>query len=190
MKHLSIVGKFFTIMAMFALFALGSTLYLARQTSVMDGDYNRLINGEQKAAVYLARSKPKPAGDALGSRRNADRPLRGGHCLCGQGTEDRPRGLHRLYGQGDRGSAGQRRRRDAEDAGPGRHRHHLRADHCGSASCPIPGRGCGRPGHVSQGLPTDLPDPLAALHEGHQHDDRARGTGGVRPVGSGAWGDL
>ncbi len=56
MKHLSIVGKFFTIMAMFALFALGSTLYLARQTSVMDGDYNRLINGEQKAAVYLARS--------------------------------------------------------------------------------------------------------------------------------------
>ncbi|MFP5077005.1 HAMP domain-containing protein, partial [Rhizobium sp. YIM 134829] len=56
MRNLPIVGKFFIIMAVFALFALGSTLYLAHQTTLIGANYAFLINGEEKAAVYLARS--------------------------------------------------------------------------------------------------------------------------------------
>ncbi|TCQ11901.1 methyl-accepting chemotaxis protein [Rhizobium sp. PP-F2F-G36] len=56
MKHISIVGKFLTIMAGFGLFSLGTTLYSAQQTSVIEAAYSMLLGKQQASALYLARS--------------------------------------------------------------------------------------------------------------------------------------
>lgn len=56
MKNIPIVGKFLVIMAGFGLFAVGTTVYSGRQTSSIDAAYSALLEEQQKASLYLARS--------------------------------------------------------------------------------------------------------------------------------------
>jgi methyl-accepting chemotaxis protein len=55
-KHVSIIGKFLTIMACFGLFSLGVALYSGKQISSIDESYSALLKEEETAALYLARS--------------------------------------------------------------------------------------------------------------------------------------
>jgi methyl-accepting chemotaxis protein len=55
-KHIPIIGKFLLIMAAFGLFALGTTLYSASQMATIDSNYSSLLEQNQTASLYLARS--------------------------------------------------------------------------------------------------------------------------------------
>ncbi|PYB76999.1 methyl-accepting chemotaxis protein [Rhizobium wuzhouense] len=56
MKHISISGKFLTIMAGFGLFSLGSAIYSGQTISNIDEDYSTLISRDLSASVDLARA--------------------------------------------------------------------------------------------------------------------------------------
>ena len=56
MKHISIIGKFLIIMAAFGLFTLGMALYSGQQIKNIDAAYSKLLEGESRAALYMARS--------------------------------------------------------------------------------------------------------------------------------------
>ncbi len=56
MKHISIIGKFLMIMALFGLFSVCMTLYAGQKMSGIDTNYSALIDQESKAGLYLARS--------------------------------------------------------------------------------------------------------------------------------------
>lgn len=56
MKHVSIIGKFLTIMACFGLFSLGMAFYSGQQISGIDDSYVALLKEESSAALYMSRS--------------------------------------------------------------------------------------------------------------------------------------
>ncbi|MCM2475800.1 HAMP domain-containing protein [Rhizobium sp. CG5] len=56
MKHVSIIGKFFIIMAAFGLFSLGMAFYSGQQLKAIDDSYSELLHSESPAALYMARS--------------------------------------------------------------------------------------------------------------------------------------
>ncbi|TPP12051.1 methyl-accepting chemotaxis protein [Rhizobium glycinendophyticum] len=56
MKHISITGKFLTIMAGFGLFSLGTAIYSGQTMSRIDASYSALLDGESTAALYMARA--------------------------------------------------------------------------------------------------------------------------------------
>ncbi|MBT9368783.1 methyl-accepting chemotaxis protein [Rhizobium sp. CSW-27] len=56
MKHVSIVGKFLTIMAAFGLMTFGLSLYESQQLYSVDESYSGLLEQETSASLYLARS--------------------------------------------------------------------------------------------------------------------------------------
>jgi methyl-accepting chemotaxis protein len=55
-KHISISGKFLTIMAGFGLFSLGTALYSGQMMSVIDENYGALISHDSTASVDMARA--------------------------------------------------------------------------------------------------------------------------------------
>ncbi|MDH4440373.1 MAG: methyl-accepting chemotaxis protein, partial [Rhizobium sp.] len=56
MKHVSISGKFLTIMAGFGLFSLGTALYSGQTMSTIDANYSALISQESTGSLYMARA--------------------------------------------------------------------------------------------------------------------------------------
>lgn len=56
MKHVSIVGKFFIIMAVFGVTALGLTLYQSRQMLKVNDSYQGLLDRDASAALRLTQS--------------------------------------------------------------------------------------------------------------------------------------
>ncbi|PYB76880.1 methyl-accepting chemotaxis protein [Rhizobium wuzhouense] len=56
MKNIPIVGKFIAIMAVFGIFSIGVAFYTGSQLKSIDTSYSNLLEGETKAALYLARS--------------------------------------------------------------------------------------------------------------------------------------
>ncbi|APG87111.1 hypothetical protein [Sinorhizobium americanum] len=56
MKHLSIFGKFFLLMAIFGLTALALTLYQSRQTFEISRSYEALLDRDAFAALNLSQS--------------------------------------------------------------------------------------------------------------------------------------
>ncbi|KQW31228.1 chemotaxis protein [Rhizobium sp. Root274] len=56
MKHISITGKFLTIMAGFGLFSLGTAIYSGQTMSKIDVSYSTLLEQESTAALYMARA--------------------------------------------------------------------------------------------------------------------------------------
>lgn len=56
MQHISIIGKFLTIMAAFGLFILGVVTYSATQIWKIDTDYSELLTSEARAAQNLIRA--------------------------------------------------------------------------------------------------------------------------------------
>ncbi|MBB4343167.1 MULTISPECIES: HAMP domain-containing protein [Rhizobium] len=56
MKHISIVGKFFIIMAVFGVMALGLTFYQSRQMLKVNDSYQELLDKDASAALRLTQS--------------------------------------------------------------------------------------------------------------------------------------
>lgn len=56
MKHVSIVGKFFIIMAVFGIMALGLTFYQSRQMLKVNDSYQELLDRDASAALRLTQS--------------------------------------------------------------------------------------------------------------------------------------
>ncbi|WP_245510392.1 HAMP domain-containing protein [Rhizobium pisi] len=56
MKHVSIVGKFFIIMAVFGIMALGLTFYQSRQMLEVNDSYQELLDKDASAALRLTQS--------------------------------------------------------------------------------------------------------------------------------------
>ncbi|SIR40430.1 methyl-accepting chemotaxis protein [Rhizobium sp. RU35A] len=56
MKHISIVGKFLAVIAVFGLFALGVAIFASGRILSVDTAYNGLLDNEGKAALSLARA--------------------------------------------------------------------------------------------------------------------------------------
>ena len=56
MRNIPIAGKFLTIMGVFGLFSLGTTMFAGRSMSDIDHRYTSLIENSDKGALYLARS--------------------------------------------------------------------------------------------------------------------------------------
>ncbi|MGB8288234.1 methyl-accepting chemotaxis protein (plasmid) [Rhizobium ruizarguesonis] len=56
MKHVSIVGKFFVIMAIFGVTALGLTFYQSRQMLAVNDSYQGLLDRDASAALRLTQS--------------------------------------------------------------------------------------------------------------------------------------
>lgn len=56
MKHVSIVGKFFLIMAVFGVVALGLTFYQSRQLLKVNDSYQALLDRDASAALHLTQS--------------------------------------------------------------------------------------------------------------------------------------
>ncbi|WP_427145150.1 hypothetical protein [Rhizobium pisi] len=56
MKHVSIVGKFFVIMAVFGVTALGLTFYQSRQMLTVNDSYQGLLDRDASAALRLTQS--------------------------------------------------------------------------------------------------------------------------------------
>jgi methyl-accepting chemotaxis protein len=56
MKHISISGKFVTIMAVFGVFSVGMALYSGKQISNIDTNYSALLEEDVTAALFLARA--------------------------------------------------------------------------------------------------------------------------------------
>ncbi|MFW8642831.1 hypothetical protein ACOJBO_08940 [Rhizobium beringeri] len=53
MKHVSIVGKFFIIMAVFGIMALGLTFYQSWQMLKVNDSYQELLDRDASAALRL-----------------------------------------------------------------------------------------------------------------------------------------
>ncbi|THV22964.1 methyl-accepting chemotaxis protein [Peteryoungia ipomoeae] len=77
MKNISIIGKFLVIMASFGIFSLGVAFFSGNQISKIDDSYSALLEQEETAALYLARSNRSlqaaraSIGDLLMSRTDA-----------------------------------------------------------------------------------------------------------------------
>lgn len=56
MKHISIIGKFFIIMAAFGLFSLGTALYSGQQMANIDSSYSALLDHQSAASLSMARA--------------------------------------------------------------------------------------------------------------------------------------
>ncbi|CAN7629216.1 methyl-accepting chemotaxis protein [Neorhizobium sp. LjRoot104] len=56
MNNISIIGKFFAIMALFGVFALGAAGYAGMQIKAIDASYGKLLGGEAAASTYIARA--------------------------------------------------------------------------------------------------------------------------------------
>jgi methyl-accepting chemotaxis protein len=56
MKHVSIIGKFFVILALFATFAIGAALYASYQISAVSLKYTKLLDRNAEAAVLIVRA--------------------------------------------------------------------------------------------------------------------------------------
>lgn len=56
MKHVSIVGKSFLIMAVFGVMALGLTFYQSRQMLKVNDSYQALLDRDASAALHLTQS--------------------------------------------------------------------------------------------------------------------------------------
>ncbi|WP_246642654.1 hypothetical protein [Rhizobium laguerreae] len=56
MKHVSIVGKFFIIVAVFGILALGLTFYQNRQMLKVNDRYQELLGRDASAALRLTQS--------------------------------------------------------------------------------------------------------------------------------------
>jgi methyl-accepting chemotaxis protein len=56
MKNVSIIGKFFAILALFATFAVGAALYASYQINAVSRDYAKLLDRNAEAAVLVVRA--------------------------------------------------------------------------------------------------------------------------------------
>jgi len=56
MKNISVIGKFFVILALFATFAVGAAIYASYQISVVSRDYTKLLDRNAAAAVLIVRA--------------------------------------------------------------------------------------------------------------------------------------
>jgi len=56
MKNVSIIGKFFVILALFATFAIGAALYASLQINSVSRNYTRLLDRNASAAVLIVRA--------------------------------------------------------------------------------------------------------------------------------------
>jgi methyl-accepting chemotaxis protein len=56
LKNLPIIAKFMAIMAVFGLFSLGTAFYAAHQMRSIDARYSALVNGNDRAELYIARA--------------------------------------------------------------------------------------------------------------------------------------
>jgi methyl-accepting chemotaxis protein len=66
MRHLPIIIKFLTVMALFGVFAIGVAVYATGQMRAIDNGYTRLMGGNDVAAMMLARSD-RDMRDAAGA---------------------------------------------------------------------------------------------------------------------------
>jgi len=56
MKNVSIIGKFFFILALFATFSIGAAIYASYQISIVSRDYAKLLDRNAAAAVLIVRA--------------------------------------------------------------------------------------------------------------------------------------
>ena len=56
MKHVSLIGKFITLMSFFGIFVTATAFYSAINISSIDEDYGNLLDRESKATLMLARA--------------------------------------------------------------------------------------------------------------------------------------
>jgi methyl-accepting chemotaxis protein len=78
MKHVSLIGKFLTLMSFFGIFVVATVFYSGNSIQSLDDDYSSLIDHESLASLMVARANRNmqtahaAVGDLLISRSDAD----------------------------------------------------------------------------------------------------------------------